>query len=184
MIIAHERSGSTNMMSALSKIYKIRQYAEPFNIAWNNKLIVNFSKECVVKTIINQRTNDFYIDYVKNFDVVILLFRNNAKETIESLASMWKLNNYNRWHDAWRIDSNLIIPEIVFDSILKQQQQIKELSIRMELPITYYEDLYSGDINKFTKTLETIKLTHHIEELFPHFNPKNRLRQFGKKTLI
>jgi hypothetical protein len=179
LIIAHARSGSTNCLLKISNILKIEQYHEPYNISMTTRglLTVDFSKDCIVKTLSthvpnNENPIDFYTNYVTKFDIVILLFRKNKIEAEISLANA-KLTRI--WHDSY-INHIFKIPKSIKVQIDNSQSIIKTLSNSLNLPITYYEDLYSGDYDIFKHELEKIGLDKYTDKLFTGFNPKNRHR--------
>jgi RNAse (barnase) inhibitor barstar len=189
LIIAHGRSGSSNLNKSLGCVLKIIRYAEPFNIrVWPTTPIIDFSNDCIVKTLVGQTPNnenpiDFYIKFSNKFDIVILLLRKNKKETYESAI---QAHRTDIWNNKYRYN-NLEVPfdmSFHYEHIENQHNYINELSKQLNLPITYYEDLYSDNIDIFTNTIKQIGLSEYTEQLFPHFDPKNRLRQFGKQTLI
>jgi hypothetical protein len=188
LIIGHSRSGSTNFIIALMKVLKIRGYGEPYNKRMYPKpLKINFEEDCVVKTLIRETPADedafdFYSSFVTKFDTVILLLRRNKQEAVISLTNA---RNSDMWHGSYRNNiSNSGIPDDVKVTIDDSQRYIKKLSDSLNIPIVYYEELYSGDIELFEKEIKKTGLEEYTKELFPHFNPKNRYRQLTKPTKL
>ena len=70
------------------------------------------------------------------------------------------------------------------DVFEKEKKQINVLSEQLNIPITYYEDLYGEDrldsfeiINKWDLDLDPFELNDYL-------HPKYRLKQPGKKPII
>lgn len=186
LIIAHGRSGSSNLLKSLGNVLKLKLYGEPFNLSlWKTPVTIDINSDCIIKTLAEQVPNnedpvEFYTEYVKNFDITILLLRKNKKETTESLTTSM---DTNIWHELYRY-IDIEITEYVVNLYNTTFKIINTLSDTTNLPITYYENLYSGDITVFTNEMKKIGLEKYTEELFPYFNPKNRYRQFKKLTII
>jgi hypothetical protein len=185
LIIAHARSGSTNFMMKLGRVLNINHQVEPFNKRLHTVLpIVDLSTDIIVKTLADQTPDDnnpieFYTEYMKKFDKIILLLRKNKKETMESLVNA---RATNKWHHKGMFDG-IEIPYEVKYWYNFTTNIINTLSDNLNIPITYYEDLYSGDIEIFTKEMKKIGLETETEELFPYFNPINRYRKFTKRLI-
>ena len=63
---------------------------------------------------------------------------------------------------------------------------IIKIAKSLSLPITWDENLYSGDLVTVTKTIKPWGIDIDPNELMPHLDPKNKLRQKFKykKSLI
>jgi hypothetical protein len=125
-------------------------FGEPFN---PNNLPNSFEIEdnIVVKTIINQKpknitnSKQFYIDFSKNFDQVILLSRKDKNACGESLAFLnynenngFKYNEKYEWYKTPNIEeSKKFINEC--------EQSLLDLSESLNISIIYYEDIFDLD---------------------------------------
>jgi hypothetical protein len=190
LIIAHARSGSSNLLRALVNVLDSKKYGEPFAKRRGEQAIadsyknIDLENKCVVKTFMEHIPTDeasfnFYIKYPNKFDVVILLIRKNKTETAVSLLNGRKTNKWSSpYTNTITNVSKRILTKLIFKST-----EIEDVSNELGIPITYYENLYSGDIDIFTKEMKKIGLDKYTDELFPYFNPKNRLRQVSK-TII
>ena len=167
LIIATPRSGSTELTSRLSRMLLLKPIHEPFN----NMNPYNYKHpsfmehhslpdECVVKSLVGQipyrkRANmndkdliqickEFYEMYIKHFDKVILLGRQDLVAQAESWN--WFTNN-----DASN-EPYVYTEQPNFQSnqnyILKRNRILRQLSTHLDLPITYYEKIYLQDSTK------------------------------------
>ena len=165
LIIALPRTGSTSLMKQFAQSNKLRAVFEPFGITNSNKPNLNYDtlNNIVVKTMIfdvdNNETDSilFYTEFSKKFDEIILLSRRNLKECAESLAYMEKhvgkgytLDMQYVW-DAAGLDVN---GRYMF--LEKQNSDLKKLSNILNIPITYYEDIF--DTNSTERYRKNIKL--------------------------
>ena len=155
---------------------------------------------------------EFQKIFTKQFDRVILLDRKNEIEHFRSYINLIQHIN-NGWKKRFRINDKeeLIdtsqkkwyeedLTESVIaktlqsfknrtgyeakDVIEKEKKQINVLSEQLNIPITYYEDLYGEDrldsfeiINKWDLDLDPFELNDYL-------HPKYRLKQPGKKPII
>lgn len=149
LIISIPRSGSTSLMFKLSTEYNLIPVFEPFrkhltNEKFNSTFQYNM-QNVVVKTMVYQHTNN--VDLSKIFDKTILLSRRDLKSCAESLAYLTKNGKYGYSLDEDYFYENISDEEfqINYQAIEKYNQQIKNLSNELELPIIYYEDIF--DIN-------------------------------------
>lgn len=194
LIIAHMRSGSTNLTQSLSKILDVKSFIDPFNRAMYNVGgifdanrdilpdegdVINI--DCVVKTMPGQipYTNstplEFYKKYYKLFDKTIILKRKNKQDVLESAAAA---NQTGLWHIEWKYTNDIIITDGLRELVDFENNHIDILSHELQLPITYYEDIYSGDKTTFDKSMNNIGLIDYSNELFKYCNPKKRYRKF------
>ena len=78
------------------------------------------------------------IEFVKEFDEVILLSRKNTKEASESYSNaLWTGN----WYDTYEYTS---LPNIgdALNHLTESNKYLNSLSEKTSIPITYYEDIY------------------------------------------
>ena len=170
LIIATPRSGSTELTSRLSRMLLLKPIFEPFRIRnpfnYRHPLFMenhSLPDECVVKSLVGQipykkRMNmniedlivickEFYEMYSKNFDKVILL----GREDLVAQAESWN------WFTN-KVDNNepyIYTEQPGYKSnqnyILERNRILRQLSTHLDLPITYYENIYNHDSEKLRK---------------------------------
>jgi hypothetical protein len=166
LIIATPRTGSTELTFRISRILSLKPIFEPF-IDMNpfNYKHPSFMEhhslpdDCVVKSLVGQipyrkRMNmnnddlinickEFYEMYSKNFDKVILLGRHDLVAQAESWN--WFTNKNDNEPYVYtkqpHYDENL---KYIHDN----NRILRQLSRHLDLPITYYEDIYNQDSTK------------------------------------
>jgi hypothetical protein len=159
LIISLPRTGSTSLMLKYSEEYKLGVYFEPFEPS-NLKITPN-SGNIVVKTLINhnplthENIIEGYIELSKTFDKVILLSRRDLKQCSESWAYL-KHNNFNNFdslkHYVWKTPPDV---EKHSKDIIKWDVELKQLSKLLEIPITYYEDIFDENSNdRYRKNID------------------------------
>jgi hypothetical protein len=126
---------------------------EPFNPSVGLPPLTNF-KNIVLKTIIFQtpyyieeenRIN-WLIELTKEFDEVILLSRKNLTDCAESWAFLMYMGKRKSFKSnqpyLWERTPNY---ERVYKNILKWNEELTFISKELNIPITYYEDVYNSD---------------------------------------
>jgi len=93
---------------------------------------------------------DFYTSYLQNFDKIILLYRRDVRATCKSLSHAIETNQWQVPYEA--VPSADYIKYI--PTINENNKLIIRLSQHFHIPITYYEDLYSGDSKHIDTLLE------------------------------
>jgi len=142
LIIALPRTGSTSLLYNLSKERGYKPLFEPFDNT-NRVKYVN-EKNIVVKTIICHHPNN--LELSKYFDEIILLSRKNLLECIESHSYQTyfsKTKNYNSNSPYFYEEVPKEIYKLCYNDIIKWNIELEELSNQLNIPITYYEDLYN-----------------------------------------
>jgi hypothetical protein len=150
LIISLPRTGSTSLLKKISIENNLKPIGEPFNNTNNNiEIYKNFDwnteNNFVVKTHINHMSLDFYIDFVKLFDKIILLSRLNLKECAESLAYAAHYKDYAseyKWHKTPNLEKNIQLVNSFSEKLI-------ELSKLINVEISYYENIF--DINSTEK---------------------------------
>lgn len=147
LIISLPRTGSNSLMKIYSEKFNLKMIGEPFN---PNNLSNSFEIEenIVVKTIVNQKPKNitnckqFYIDFSKNFNEVILLSRKDKKACCESLAFLnynekngFKYDEKYQWYETPNIEESKKF-------INESEQFLLDLSESLKIPIIYYEDIF------------------------------------------
>jgi hypothetical protein len=161
LIISLPRTGSTSLLHKLAKEKNLKPLFEPFD--GTGRVEYNSEKNVVVKTIICHHNDNIQLS--KNFDEVILLTRRNVKECTESHAYQTyfsKIKNYdsNKPYVYEEIPTDIF--ELCHNDIIKWNKELSDLSTKLNVPITYYEDIFDfnseerlrkGDRDKTIKKL-------------------------------
>ena len=141
LIISLPRTGSTSLMHKIAKEKNLVPLFEPFD--GSNRFLYYGQDNIVLKTIVCHHPNN--IELSKEFDEVILLSRKNLNDCIESHAyqkQFSKTKGYNS-NDYYEFT---LPPIEVFNSctsdILNWNEDLSLLSEKLDIPITYYEDLF------------------------------------------
>jgi len=160
LIISLPRTGSTELGKQLAFKHKLKYECEPFN--GGDKLLQNInSKNIVLKTILFHLPNyidepnriDWLIELSKNFNEVILLSRRNLVACAES----WAYLQYNEKQNSFKADTPYLWEKTPnfdeeFNFIKKCNSELVYLSEKINIPITYYEDIYDeNDSNRLRK---------------------------------
>jgi hypothetical protein len=121
--------------------------------------------------------NKFYIKYIKNYDKVILLKRNNIDELAHSWYYARKNDVYFQPYQFKNIEDKDFLKTQYFLS-KQYNSTLTNLNILTKLPIILYEDLFSGDKNyiKYFLKIYNIKV-NNFESFCNYFNPKYRYKQ-------
>jgi hypothetical protein len=141
LIIALPRTGSTSLLHKLAKENGLTPLFEPFD--GSGRVQYNGEKNVILKTIICHHPNNFQLS--KEFDRVILLSRKNILECAESHAYQTyfsKTKNYNSNNPYYYEEVPSDIFELCYNDILKWNNDLNELAFKLNIPITYYEDIY------------------------------------------
>ncbi len=156
LIISLPRTGSTSLLYRMADEYKVRPIFEPFhdgtNAYYNGETVWVYDKNennIIVKTIIHHHPNN--LELVKEFNMIILLSRRNLKECAESNAYYFK-HIQNGQNNGFRSDSPYFYEniskrelDISIDFTIKWDNELKKLSELLNIPVTYYEDIF--DVN-------------------------------------
>jgi hypothetical protein len=153
LIIALPRTGSSELIRRLSAKHKAENVFEPFNPSVGLPPLTNF-KNIVLKTIIfhlpyyvkEENRINWLIELTKNFDEVILLSRKNLTDCAESWSYLmhkekqksFKSNQAYLWEKTPNYNEEYL-------NIIKWNEELKFISTELNIPITYYEDIY--DVN-------------------------------------
>jgi hypothetical protein len=146
-------------MLKYSEEYKLGFYFEPFE-PLTPKVVPN-SDNIVVKTLIFHNPfndNDIikgYVELSKSFDMVVLLTRRDLKQCSESWAYL-RHNNFNNFdslkHYVWKTPPDV---EKHSKDIIRWDEDLKQLSKLLEIPITYYEDIFDENSNdRYRKNID------------------------------
>lgn len=148
LIISLPRTGSSSLLEKISKEKNLKYVFEPFD-GTNRWIYSENDDDVAVKTLIfdkpdNWKTNiDFYLDLSKQFNEIILLSRKNLKECAESWAYYRFIKDLTgkslmeKYH--WEMTSNF---DQIYEKIITWDRELKTLSEKLNIPITYYEDIF------------------------------------------
>jgi len=144
LIISLPRTGSTSLLHKIAKEKNLKPLFEPFD--GTGRIEYNGERDVVVKTIICHHNDN--LELSKKFDEVILLTRRNVKECTESHAYQTyfsKKKNYNSNTPYVYEEVPSEIYELCYNDIIKWNKEIDELSTKLNVPITYYEDIFDSN---------------------------------------
>ena len=115
------------------------------------------------------------IKYSSNFNKIILLRRKNE---IESAKSMAYASSNNEYHIPYFYDNTKYDYNEDLNFILNSNKAIENLSNKLNIPITYYEDLFTGNKDNIKDfVLQNQLPISNFEDFYFYLNPKNRYRQ-------
>jgi hypothetical protein len=149
-IISLPRTGSTELGKDISIKHKLKYECEPFN--GSNRLLNDFDlNNTVLKTILfhlpsyvneSNRIN-WLIELSKKFNEIILLSRRNLVACAES----WSYLQYYEKQKSFKADEPYLWEktpnyDVEFNFIQKCNTELELISEKLNIPITYYEDIY------------------------------------------
>ena len=160
LIISLPRTGSTELGKDISNKHKLKYECEPFN-GGNRLLRDKDLQNIVLKTISFHLPNyieesnriNWLIELSQNFNEVILLSRRNLAACAES----WSYLIYKEKKESFRADEPYLWErtpnyDTEFEFIQKCNSELVYISEKLNIPITYYEDLYDeNDSNRLRK---------------------------------
>jgi hypothetical protein len=153
LIIALPRTGSSELGRRLSTYNKFKYEFEPFNPSVGLPPLTDF-KKIVLKTIIfhlpyyikEENRINWLIELTKNFDEVVLLSRKNLTDCAESWSYLiykeksFKSNQPYLWEKTPNYNEEYL-------NIIKWNEELTFISNELNIPITYYEDLFNPNDN-------------------------------------
>ena len=156
LIISLPRTGSTELGKDISNKHKLKYECEPFN--GGDRLLHNKDlQNIVLKTILFHLPNyieepnriNWLVELSQNFNKVILLSRRNLVACAES----WAYLQYNEKQKSFRADSEYLWEKTPnyddeFNFIKKCNSELEFISQKLNIPITYYEDIYNENDSK------------------------------------
>ena len=183
LIIAHHRSGSTSFGKWLSMELNYQYVNEPYNNNQNERLYSAFNSLNVVsKFLYSDFKNKTQIEETINlFDKVILLKRNNVRESAVSILIAKETNKY---HHKYKINNHWVEEnkDKIYNESLNFIKINNEISKLNGLQITY-EGIYDTqeDIEKVKNYIEIdeFKYLHYIDKKM-RYQQKN----INKQNLI
>lgn len=190
LIIGAPRCGTTTLTKSLSEILDLEAIIEPWNGMYNTNLenlyTHTFNGNIVLKTMVEHTPHDvedfdgFIKGFVKNFNNVILLGRKNIQACLESFAYQWVYdgNDPDFWHENYIFNNKLDV-EPYRDEVTHWLSKLDEVSNYLDIPITWYEDLYSGDEKLVKEIIKSWNLNIETTDLIKFVTPLKRYRRFN-----
>lgn len=185
-IIALTRSGSFNLTNAFVKMYGSTPYREPFNraldVAGLHTSLQLTRKECrdtlklddkwVLKTIADQLSMEDAVELDRKADLTIVLGRRDFEKRVESFSYAAENLGFS-WHQGYSVE-NQYVPKEIREIADKQELMLTVFSEVLEVPITYYEDLYFNQEFKenFSKQFGDL-----AEKFVSLLDPNNKYRK-------
>lgn len=168
----------------------------PDNFLEDNLFVKTIISQVCLKTKLSN--SEFYIKIASDFDNVILLDRINYDDHLISitnlLSKIGKKIEYNRErgiylhqhqeqfdvHQPWHVDElssedfEMIEKYNIPQSLKKEKEDLNIISNALEVPITYYEDLYGDDRSKSLQIINGWNLGLDSEYINSKLHPKNK----------
>lgn len=198
LIIATPRCGSTTLTHVFSKVHHLRKYLEPYNYDHPDTTLIrlpkNIPEKVVTKTMYMQlpdwfsynsgSSHDFYKEEIKKYDHVVVLTRRDILLAYESYNYMTKVDPLGHWHTGYIYrEADFDIPQ--YSLFLKWHSEILEFANKLNLPITWYEDLYSKDLSKLPHIVNNWNTGITVQQLTDELKNHTKYRKTSdKKTLI
>jgi len=201
LIIGPPRTGTTSLCRYLGKTLDYDIFSELYNydIRYRKgkdipKYPFDLPEKCVVKSITFQTPKEFgepfmYTNFINQyktqFNHIILLSRRNIQEHLESFINLkYKLKKGVNAHEPWNFqDLKNFEHDISYEKNLKPHIDIiYKLEKILNVPITYYEDLYGNDRNKSLSIIKSWKIELDNKKLNEYLNPKFKYR-YSKKVI-
>jgi len=163
LIVSLPRCGSTSLMNRIASNDNLESYMEPFSIDREHPPYGYWDtiNNVVVKTLIGQpQLNDlvsFYTKFSEKFDKVILLSRRDLLSVSESFAYLtWNIENGISFDTEyiWTPTPNLNDTYLLIN---KLNDDILKLSKKINIPITYYEDIFNTNSNDRLRKNKKVK---------------------------
>jgi len=193
LIITIGRTGSTNLSKGLAANLNLKLFDEPFNPSLNkyshdfNLKKLKTKKSLIVKHIwfhtpVEYNYKNFLQEFITYFDKIFMLVRSNIKEHYESLVNLkyrtnTKVNvfekyNYNDIPSKFKEDYKNIL---TIEKLSSYVEYLHNFSIDNNIPILYYEKLYSEDIHSNVDYIRKF-IPEISENINTYLNPVNRQR--------
>lgn len=143
LILASPRSGSTNLMKSIGSFYSIKTIFEPLATGKTKTI----KPDSVCKVIISRLAISKIDRLIKMFDKTILLTRKNITEASESFYFLHHCipdqGEINVKWSAVGTDFNENLLNGYKTSFNLQYDLIHSIGSRYNIPVDYYEDVYS-----------------------------------------
>lgn len=200
LIIGTPRSGTSTLNRAIGTSANLKRYGEPWNRNLHSNILpfpYEFESKCVVKTLVNQipygydnfPIHDFYSELLKLFDKVILLGRKSREDLLISFTYQMQSDIADPtrvstdWHTKYQPDIPALDLETYRSDINYICDLLLDVSKYFNLPITWYEDLYSGNLDFTEKFIDSLELSLDKKTFYKWMNPKRKLRVDSKSII-
>ena len=204
LIVGLPRSGTTSLQNSFVD-QGYTKLGEPYNYRlWKSIKYDYPPKEVieedniVVKTIVGQMPDiweddwySFIIEFSKHFDKIILLDRLQFEEHLISVIHLqYRLSKDEAVMQRWTAND---IPDDFLagymaaggDKLLKNDKgELKGISDELNIPITYYENLYSDDRMAVFELINKWDLDIDPFDMLDYLDPSKKLKQIDKKSVI
>lgn len=130
-----------------------------------------------VKPTFREDIVSFYLDLIKKYKNVVILGRKDRVALAESYVRQLTFGKSNSWHTEYKIENpnKLYLNMKYFNTICDILEEISEKS---GIPITWYEELYSGNVDRVKKVSKLWNFDIDVSKFMKYVDPKNRYRKF------
>lgn len=203
LIVGVPRSGTTALLNAIG-YFRYKMIGEPFNHLVNNEFkyqypmseLETYKNLCIKSIVLQKPFNvdseliDFYFNWSKSFDRIILLDRLDTEEHISSFLNLWyRLETGLSIWDKWQEDDVPIdwVESFkqgdTYQSLFLAKEILLRLSGKLQIPITWYEDLYGINRVKSEKIIRGWGLDINSEKLNQFLHPKSKLKMVRNRLI-
>lgn len=154
LIISTGRTGSTSLLKVLTRCLEYDMSFEPYNPVNSTPWPYKFKDNVVCKSIILHKPDDykkssysFHKELSKQFDKFIIMDRYSIDDQVKSVTYALNRKDGN-WHQPYINNDSIEIDEITKKVLLKSKDDIKRLSETLNIPISYYEDIFGNNLSK------------------------------------
>lgn len=158
LIISLPRTGSTSLTHKLSKIHNLEIINEPYRTTNIENEFKPKKENIIVKSLVHHHRDNFELVKYFNKENIILLSRKDLVSCAESYVYLIKNFEKNRFgfkseyfYENIRKDDF----DYYYQIINEYHNQLKNLSEKLEIPITFYEDIFDPNsedrLRKFEK---------------------------------
>tara|TARA_B100000925_G_C21961804_1_gene453728 strand:- start:322 stop:957 length:636 start_codon:yes stop_codon:yes gene_type:complete len=208
LIISTGRTGSSSLIKVLCRCLEYDESFEPYNpifhVKWPDNAMYKstrnphewprqFQDNLVCKSIINHRPRDyqksayfFHTQLSKQFDKFIIMDRYNIDDQVKSVS--YALNEIDKegynWHHPYISDDTIEINKDARKVLLKSKYDIKRLSDRLNVPISFYEDIFGKDETKLKQLFQMWDLPNLDFQTFKSSLDKTQKYSHKKKWIL
>lgn len=190
LIIGTHRSGTQTLTQAFSNVLNITSLQEPWNRKLHRPKVYKYP-DCLkefdcIKTLVEilppgvDNYSEFFSDIVTYFDHVVLLGRKDRVKLAESYHSARITNKWTHQYylgETYDFKLDMKLHNWACDLLLTVSKQLNT-------PITWYEDLYSGDLDTIQKCVNEWSFDIDINKLFKYIDPQFKYRLNTPKSVI
>jgi hypothetical protein len=156
LLISLPRTGSNSLMKQKMNEFNLTAIGELFNPRSGTHGLYDWETmdNIILKTIVNQvpigvdDIHEFWVKTSTTFDEVILLSRKNLIECGQSLAFFDYYKRSGFKYDSkytWKPTPNF---QTAYEFVKELDDMILKLSNELDIPITYYEDIFDTQSNQ------------------------------------